>query len=255
MRAGIAAGAALALAACGGGSLSEPPATVGGIFTGTLTEGANTYGMAGIIDENGNGRFVEFSSSNSTTSYIAVFAPTSTIPADGGDLSIPYTEFSINGQALDNGNSSETGTLNVDFADRNGIQGTFSDASGGSGTLNLSFTLAYNTAASGSVIAGTYNGTYSSGGNSYLANILVSAGGAISGSDNNQCSYSGSFTIPDASFNAYDVSLTVSGCASAGSYTGLASYFPASGSQPNSIDAILSSSSGAAYLVLQAASG
>jgi hypothetical protein len=254
MRTAIAVGAVLALAACSGGNLSSPPATVGGIFTGKLTEGANTYGLSGIIDENGVARFVEFtgSAASNDLSYVAVFTPGSDIPVHGGSsLSIPFTEFSIDGQALDNGQSSETGSLTVDYVLRSDIQGTFSDAHGASGTLDLSFELAYNTAASGSVIAGTYSFTYSSGGNSYLASILIGADGSISGSDNNSCIYSGSFTVPNASYNAYELSITVSGCANApGTLTGLGSFFPATSSQPNTIDAILSNSSGAAYLVL-----
>ncbi len=49
--------------------------------------------------------------------------------------------------------------------------------------------------------------------------------GTGSGTNNAGCFYSGQITIPNGSFNAESVTLTISGCALAGSYTGLAALY------------------------------
>ena len=53
--------------------------------------------------------------------------------------------------------------------------------------------------------------------------ISIDAAGNITGSDSDGCTYTGTIALIDPAGNAYDVDVTLSGCAAAGDYSGLAS--------------------------------
>ena len=81
------------------------------------------------------------------------------------------------------------------------------------------------------VIAGTYHYSYAASAKVYDATQVIGADGNGTGSDTAKCSYTSTYTAPDANHDAYNVTLTPSACSSQiQAYDGLAAFFPANSS-------------------------
>ena len=81
------------------------------------------------------------------------------------------------------------------------------------------------------VIAGTYHYSYAASAKVYDATQVIGADGNGTGSDTANCSYTSTYTAPDANHDAYNVTLTPSACSSqTQAYDGLAAFFPANSS-------------------------
>ncbi len=244
------------LTACGGGgggngnsSTGGGNVPVGGIYNGSITESGQTYTLMGIVDEIGNATFVE---SNSTAPVALVTPGTEITSANGSYNSGPNAAayaLCCTGFTFSNGQSTERVAISATIDPRTSINGTFTDA-GGSGTFTLTYDAAhYQQASSLSLIAGTY--AYSYGG--ATGTITIASNGTVSGSDNQGRVYSGTVTVQNAAYNAYDVLITQTNANPAlGSYSGLAAYYPAAGGRSAELHVAMNNGSSAFYAVLTA---
>ena len=107
-----------------------------------------------------------------------------------------------------------------------GLNGTLTDRSGDIENLSLSFDNVYTLASSLPTLAGSW--TYSAGG--FTWTVTIQQDGTFTATDSNGCTYAGNFSLIDPSVNVYAETyiLTCNGVQVL--YTGLASYFPATGS-------------------------
>ena len=230
------------LAACGSGSSDSgiggsttggtggTSVAIGGLYQGSYQNGDGVYAL---IDENGNGRFVQ---TDLQGKLLALLAPTANlVPDSSGSLSFQYTAFSLNGQPLDNGAAIETGSASGTVVARTSFNFVYADSAPSDGQFQANFIAnQYNIAATFLTIAGKYTYTYvNAGGTTVTVTLSFDSSGNITGSDTNtpSCSYSGSVTVPNASYNAYDISLSNS-CNTAGVSSGIGAYFPATATTP-----------------------
>lgn len=213
------------LAACGGGGGGSsatttppppPPATTTtpGLWQGTFT--STTAGVSGtiigIITDKGAARFI------SLESGIQLFG---TVPTTGTSISASLTGVAPTGQT---GTYALSGTASA----KSSLSGTYSGLDAGS--FSFAYDAAFTNGASLATIAGTWTQSLASG---YTVTITVDPSGAINGSDTTGCTYSGTATVPNATYNYYGLSITLGSCGSYnGTYAGLATIVnnPAGGS-------------------------
>ncbi len=195
----------------------QPPRGVdpSGIYQGTVTNTATQQEtpVIAIIAENGDARM-----SGADGTYYRLNVGTT-----GSQLSGSYFGYS---QSADfpNGTLADSGTVSAVIASP-GMTGTLTDQAGNVENLALNFDTVYNTASSLATLAGTW--TYSANGFTLSATIL--GNGAFSATDSNSCTYTGSFGLIDSRFNAYSENYVRICNGATLRFTGLASYFPASG--------------------------
>jgi hypothetical protein len=201
------------LAGCGGGGGSStaptptPPApspTTPGLWQGTFT--STTAGVSGsivgIITTTGAARFI------SLESGIQIFG---TVPTTGSSLSASLTGVTPTGQT---GTYSLSGTATA----KSSLSGTYSGLDAGS--FSFTYNSAFTNGASLATISGTWTQSRADG---YTVTITVDPSGAINGSDTLGCVYAGTATVPDAAYNYYSLSISLSSCgAYSGAYSGLA---------------------------------
>ncbi|MDR3416488.1 MAG: hypothetical protein P4L83_09910 [Nevskia sp.] len=219
------------LVACGGGggsgsgggnSSSGNPATAdpGGIYGGTLNNAATRAAdqLFGIADEMGNAVFID---KTSPTIY------RTTIHAEGGQYSSPFRAYAVGGSNFPGGAAVATGTLSGTVTTHGGITGSDAISSGSVNTFNASYLAAqYQIPASFATIAGNYEYNTSGASGIESARFSVTSGGTICGRNSLGCSISGAMTIPNPSYNAYDISAGLNCGGTITQVTGLATYTP-----------------------------
>jgi len=191
------------------------PAGADGYYEGTLTD-ASTQSenpVVAIIAENGDGRM---SGQNGAYYHLNV-------AESGINVSGSYYGYSqVPGAPI--GSQSTSGTVSA-VVTAPGLSGTLTSQVGGTGNLLLNFDNVYNLGSSLTTLVGTWN--YSMNGFNLTAQIQ--ADGTFSANDSNGCSYSGAFGLIDANFNAYS-DRYVRSCNGVNlTFTGLATYLPATG--------------------------
>jgi len=181
-----------------------------GIWTGTITSDLDLLPVSAtaIIAENGAARIVDIDgtqlagtanvSGNFLDSLFDGFA------ADG-DLFPDGTTF---GSVLVRGLVDAAVSLSLSY------QGV-----GDTGALALAYDAVYENGSSLATVAD--NWIFDDGAGDTI-DIDIAANGDISGTDSDGCTYSGSVSLIDTNFNAYQVDLTLAVCADAGDYSGLA---------------------------------
>ena len=196
------------LAACGGGggsgSSTTPPvqnASPGGIWQGT--DSVTGLQVTGIVDEGGEGHFIR----SDGVQFVG------TVETSGNNFSAQIEGYTQFGTTFPDGSTSGSGSVTGTIDQRVSITATtqFTTAGGTTtnGTLDLTFDSLYSAGSSLATIAGSYNYTTSNGG----VLITISADGAVSAQDpNTGCVVSGTVSIIDSSYNAYQVQLTYSSC-------------------------------------------
>ncbi len=203
---------------CGGGGGGSAPATPDGIYTGNITGGDPSI--------NGNEKAIVYNN------RMLVISPAgdiqqvfdSTMVIDNKSFttskSVRYAGFSLSNSA----SLSTSGT----FEPSSSLTATFSDIDTvnpfPSGTINLTFDApVYNKTSGLDIIAGTWTGPFAL---FTVATLMVNADGTFNGSEDSQgCLFNGTITVPDPTFNVYEVSLdSTASCTSLpiGNYTGLA---------------------------------
>jgi hypothetical protein len=208
----FAAAVALAiLAGCGGGggdtssgtsaSGGNQPVTnasPGGIWNGTDGQGLQ---VTGIITETGEAYFLD----SDGTQYFG------TVTTSGNDLAGSFTGYTELGKTFMDGSTSGTGTLTgtVDARSTLSFTTTFNSQGGGESVDNvlLQYFQTYAQASSLSTIAGSY--TETANGDVLTVN---SDGSALIQESETGCVVNGTVSIVNASYNAYGVQFSYSGC-------------------------------------------
>jgi hypothetical protein len=244
----------------GGGSLNG----AGGIWTGTVSDGGFAgYKIFGIFADNGHSKFWIHAPLTQEGHAGVDFVLSSIVNPTGAHIGSAYTAYG-NGVKLPNGTYTETGLLEADVDTTTGkIAGTFQSSDSGSNQDTATFSMKFDsTYSSGSDPAtltangGAYSFTMRKSGllgSTITGSLqLIDAGNGLSdnvvGSDNNGCNYTGSVTVIDPQYDAYDISLSVAsicaaptggvnmcaspqvpdaaGCTYAGTLTGVGAFFP-----------------------------
>ena len=212
----------LALAGCGrdhcDGCFDD--ADPSGIYEGSLTDTVTqqTTPAVAVIDENGDGRMTTGSGT-----YYSFGVNTSGYNLYGNVLAFPG-----------NGSTAQ-GSLNGSLTQA-GLSATLSITGSDAAALSLNFDNNYFLASSLPTLAGSWASNNSSG---FNLSLSIQSSGAFTGTDSNNCSYSGNFSLVDPNYNAYSERFTLT-CGSASSnYFGLSYYIPASGSGSNATPAMI----------------
>ena len=188
----------------GGGTQSSTTANSNGLWVGTQTVDGTTFDTQYLIY---NKEIVGYSIQGGV-----LFSGIGS--TNGDNFTASYNLFDA-----DTGNSVGSGDASGKIIEQSSISGTFTNSSGQSGTLNLSYENQYNNPSSIDYIANTYNlstGTFT-----------ISSTGQISGKVNG-CDVSGNISTPDSNLNVYNIDYTLSSCSYAGNYSGLGTivYYP-----------------------------
>lgn len=206
------------MTACGGGGGGGGPAvgsdvatTAGGVWEGKVTYEDNSQEeMFGLISESGEGIFLTFDGSLS-------FGQVNT---SSNTLTGRFTSFAPFGQIfVSNGESQISGSLTGSVNPRSSLiidsfyQGTQQS------TSSFVYDPIYARSSSLSKISGAY--FYQEPG--LTESLTINTAGDFTGSNSDGCVYSGSVSVIDSRYNAYDMSFEVSNCANGnGTYDGLA---------------------------------
>jgi hypothetical protein len=204
------------------------------MYEGTLTDQATKQvtPVVAIIADNGDGRI----SAQDGTYYRL------TVATSGYNVSGSFSGYS-QGVTFPNGRQSTAGSLSAQITPA-GLNGTLTDQAGDVEALSLNFDNTYTLGSALPTLAGAWK--YNANGFSLTATI--NADGTFSAMDSNECSYTGSFGLIDSNFNAYSENYIRLCNGTSLVFTGLASYFPASGNAPAEIEMLADDNAGD-YLV------
>ncbi len=218
---------ALSLAACGGssGGGSASSGDPQGFYQGTLENpaaGTNDL-MWTLIDANHQAVMVD-----QTTGDIYRFTSFS---ASGDSFSGAYTSYSFSSSGLLSTTTTTTvgnGNYNSSFVPQSTISGYLASSSTSTPVYSFDGTYEqaqYVLAASFSTIAGSYS--FKNGSTSVSLDVTDTGSLTLSYTG---CTGSGSITIPDTAYNAYELSGSLNCSGAIQNITGLASFTPAAGS-------------------------
>ena len=223
----MAACLALALAGCGGGSSGDSPppnppppppaptdALPGGHWFGTVTNDlhAVTEEYIAMVDENGRFRFVSVDSAVQMSGNFAIAGDTLT--GDG-------TAFADAGVVWLDSTSATPVTIEGTISSRSEMSGTWVTAAGELGTFEFFYDPTfYERASPLSLLAGSWI-AYDENLNPQVT-FTIAEDGSFVGQNTLGCNSMGQFTVIDADFNLYEVQSTITDCALAGEYIGLA---------------------------------
>jgi hypothetical protein len=210
----------LLLAACGGGGEApapRPDSDLGGLWIGT---GTNDFrpgivsNILGISTDDGRLRLV----TDEGTQMVG------TMSSSGTSLSGNVVAYASSGLVFSNGLPTTTGTLSGTIIERQSLEGEWTASTGQRGDFVLVYQDLHNIGSALATIAGTYT-AFDSGVPD--ATITFAADGAITGSDDIGCIFSGFVKIIDATYNTYELDITVGNCGEFnGIYNGLGAYDP-----------------------------
>ena len=218
---------ALALAGCGGGSSGDSPppnppppppaptdALPGGHWFGTVTNDlhAVTEEYIAMVDENGRFRFVSVDSAVQMSGNFAIAG--NTLTGDG-------TAFADAGVVWLDSTSATPVTIEGTISSRSEMSGTWVTAAGELGTFEFFYDPTfYERASPLGLLAGSWI-AYDENLNPQVT-ITIAEDGSFVGQNTLGCNSMGQFAVIDAGFNLYEVQSTITDCALAGEYIGLA---------------------------------
>jgi hypothetical protein len=210
--------------ACGGGSsspagnsppVSPPPVASGpgGLWFGTLTfdEGGFVEEMIGLSANDGRFRFLSVDSETQFSG--AILLSGNSFDGDARAFADPNTQW-LDGSAV------VDATVTGIIEQRDSWSGSWSSASGESGTFDLLYDALAGKAANLSLFEGVWS-VYDEFENP-TATFTMSADGGFTGQNAEGCTSAGQLTVITANLNVYDVESQISGCPIAGTYTGMA---------------------------------
>ena len=215
-----------ALAGCGGsGGSSPPPADPGplppaadespaGHWYGTVTNdlAAVTEEYIALADANGRFRFV---SADSAVQFSGNFVIT------GNDLTGDAMAFADLGVVWMDSSSATSTTLTGTITEQDSMAGTWTTVSGESGSFEFFYDPTfYERASALDLLAGVWI-SYDEFLNPAVT-FTIAADGSFTGQNDQGCNSLGQFALIDPGSNLYEVQSTVSDCAIAGDYVGLA---------------------------------
>ncbi len=227
------------VAGCGGdgyaggscGTCGPVPAylSVGGVYEGAI--GATP--VIAIVAENGDGRI---SGQDGTYYHLTVATQANNVAGNY----FAYTS----GTAFPNGTLSTTGTVSAILAPT-AMNGTLVDQTGASVNLSLNFDNVYNTGSSLPTLAGTWSYT----GNGFSMTMTILSNGTFSAVDSTGCTYAGSFFLIDPNFDAYGENHALNCNGVTSTYSGLATYFPPTGTSVAEIQLLADDNAGDSLVV------
>jgi hypothetical protein len=150
------------------------------------------------------------------------------------------------------GTAITTLTAGGSYAEQASLLLTFTRSTGETGTLALNYDeTAYESRSDVSLIQGSW-GTKDAYGAATIS-LSVDAGGGFSGTDENNCSYSGRFSIITQQYNLYGVTLTSScpGAATSSTTTGLATLKAATSTSAKTLISVSTAQKAAVLLKLK----
>ncbi|NKF23737.1 hypothetical protein [Solimonas marina] len=178
-----------------------------GIYEGTMTstDSGDVTDVTAFVDDNetfmlfdstgaliGSGIYTTVEAARSINWSARLFTTADTTDDTTGDTTSSTTITTLTAQ----GSYEEQASILV----------SYSESSGDSGTLSLTYDeTAYETRSDVSLVQGTWGLKDAYG--AVTSSITVDSGGSFSGSDDDDCTYSGSFTIVNQHYNLYDVTL------------------------------------------------
>lgn len=162
--------------------------------------------VAGVFTETGEGRFFD----DNGTQYVVT-----DVTGNDGDVTINFTAVAQLGFVFLDGSTVTTGTISGTVVERVSIEGSFSLATGESGTLSLTYNVLYDRDSSLAKLTGSWSETNGI--------VTVDPDGSFFEQDSFGCVSDGQISIIDPSFNAYALTMTVSVCGAGvdGQYAGL----------------------------------
>lgn len=197
------------------GSCGYAYAAAGGIYEGTLSSTTYPQGtpVVALIAENGEGRI-----SGADGSYYRI-----KVSPQGKALSGSFTGYSQS-TPLANGAQSVTGSLSGTVTATT-LAATLTDSTNAQQQLTLTANNSYKMSSPLATLAGTWS--YRA--NGFTLTTTIQSNGAFTGSDSNNCIYSGSFSLTDPNFDEY-AEMHVRSCNGVNTtFTGLAAFIPGSG--------------------------
>ena len=219
----------LALAGCGGGGSGDSPAPnpppppppppptdalAGGHWFGTVTndQHAVTEKYIAMVDENGRFRFASVDSAVQMSGNFAIV---------GGALTGNGMAFADTGVVWLDSTSATPVTIEGTISSRSEMSGTWVTTAGELGTFEFFYDPTfYERASPLSLLAGSWI-AYDELMNPQ-ATFTIATDGSFVGQNALGCNSMGQFAIIDAGFNLYEVQSTITDCALAGDYVGLA---------------------------------
>jgi hypothetical protein len=186
---------------------TQPPAATqaGGIWEGTATTDGVTLTFAGVVTEDGQARFVD----ENGTQYIV-----SNASGNDGSLTLNFTAVAQFGFTFLDGSTVTTGSLTGTVVERSSIEGTYSVATGESGTVSMSYDSVYDRDSSFDKLTGMWNEDFGI--------VTYDPDGSFFEQDSFGCVFDGEASIIDPQYNAYGLSMNVSLCGDFdGEYSGL----------------------------------
>lgn len=243
------------LAGCGGGSSSSPAVSPppppsggttlngnGGLWAGTVSAPGTSYdgdNIVGVYTKTGEGKFWIYAGTQGGAGFMV--SPGTMTAVTNNEFTGPYQGFG-NGITLPNGTSLETGAVDVTVNSDGTLTGSFTSDDAGTAKDEVSFTtLAYDqtTYSHGSsqsdllANGGSYGFQFNLPGTGTVSGTFVMGAGGdsktitITGVDLHTCTYSGSATVINSKYDAYDVVLTRSCGGSALALSGIGVFYPA----------------------------
>lgn len=204
----VASLALLSIGGCGGGGGGTSPpvqdASLGGYWEGTLNiEGEEAVGLIGLVAENGQGHFLR-------TDGIQYWG---LLTAAGRQLTAPVSGATPVGVTFPDGTVSGTGSLTGTIIPRTTIVATLDFTTSGAtvarGEMSLFFDSVYGRRSALVNIAGNYTDVSAPGSDA----LNISSLGVVFGqSTTTSCVINGQVRLIDPAFNAYDISVSYSGC-------------------------------------------
>jgi hypothetical protein len=186
-----------------------PPTNAGGVWEGStfIDQSGLAFETIGVVTENnGEARFVNEQGQQFILSGVS---------GTGGNISATITAISPIGFTFIDGSTVTTGTLTGTLVERGSLDGNWSLNTGETGTITMSYNNLYDRGSDLARMLGTWE-------DSFGVVYSVDAVGDIFAQDAFGCVYDGAVTIINASYNAYQVALTVSNCPGVdGNYSGL----------------------------------
>lgn len=216
------------------GGCAAPIVSGDGYYEGILSTlpGGPATPVVAIIADNGDGAI---SGQDGTYYRLNVSLP-------GNQVTGSYFGLS-EGPVFPNGTQATSGSISA--ATSPNLNGALSDQTGASEPLALNFDAVYNLGSALPTLAGTWS--YSTAGFSLTATIRPD--GTFSAIDSNNCSYTGAFSIIDPNFNAYGENYIRTCNGVNDTFTGLATYFPPSGTSTGADIKIMADDNTTQFLV------
>ena len=200
---------------CGGGgggdTASTPPApvptNVSGIWEGTSNTSGLILDFTGVITETNEGRFFD----DNGTQYIV-----SNVSGNDGSVTLTFMAVAQFGFTFLDGSTVTTGSLTGTVVERTSFNGSYSVATGESGTISLTYNSLYDRDSSLSKLTGTWD-------ENGFGILTFDPDGSFFEQDTFGCVFDGQASIIDPAYNAYSLTMTVSLCGAGadGQYSGL----------------------------------